>query len=262
MRPPHDRPSFLATRGPGAPGKPLAFSGIEIKRLYERIRNTREGAASALGALVQLEGGHQGRRSVRVAVLALEIGHRLGLPARAIRDLEISALLHDIGFLCLPGALRSRRGRLSAEERQLIHRHPELGRAILSRIPGFESAANIVANHHERPDGRGYPAAVRGDAIPRPARVLAVAEALHAMLTGRSYRARLPLGEALDRLRRGAGWRFDGQVVEQAGRLAASFERLLTGPWLGDGLVPLPSAALRRYDSAPPPTITGRASAG
>ncbi len=257
--PPGNPPSASAHGSAGGGEGLVFFPDFRIRQLRERIRSVREGAASALGALAALDGHSNGGRTARIAVLALELGYRIGLPARTIRDLELSALLHDIGFLALPGELRSRRGRLSLAERREVERHPEIGRRILSQVPGFESAARIVGCHHERPDGRGYPGAVEGEDIPLPARVLAVAEGFHAMLTGRPYRPPLPLAEAVARLNHSAGHCYDPAVVVQAGRIAPSYERLLESPRLEILAAELPSRSIGRYDPAQSPPHAGRA---
>ncbi len=205
----------------------MTFPDLGIKRLREEIHLLEAGAVDALHTVLHLAGTSPGDRSIRVCVLSVELGERLGLPHDEIRDLEFSALLHDIGFVGLPTELFRRPGPLTQEERRMLRRHPRLGEAVLGGIPGFERVGRIVRNHHERPDGSGYPAALRGSEIPLPARILTVAETFQAMMTDRSYRNRLPLGDAVARLRAGAGRRYDEAVVEQLDRDAAAFERLL-----------------------------------
>lgn len=205
----------------------MSFPDLGIKRLREEIRLLEAGAVDAFYTVLQLAAASPADRSVRVCVLSVELGERLGLPPDEIRNLEFSALLHDVGFLGLPNELLSKRGLLTAEERRILRRHPQLAEAVLGSIPGFERVGRIVGGHHERPDGSGYPDALRGPEIPLPARILAVAETFQAMMTDRSYRNRLPLSEAVDRLRADAGRRYDETVVEQLGRDAAAFERLV-----------------------------------
>lgn len=205
----------------------LTFPDLGAKRLLESLRRIEAGAVDALHTLLRFSGSGSSAKSLRICVLAIELGERLGLPAADIRDLEFSALLHDIGFVGLPTQLLRRHGVLSGEEREQLRRHPTLGEAVLCGIPGFERVGRIVGGHHERPDGRGYPDALRGQEIPLPARILSVAETFQAMLTDRSYRCRLPLAEAVQRLRAGAGSRYDEAVVELLGRDPVGFERLL-----------------------------------
>ncbi len=224
-------PQSLARRGgfDDEHPPPLRFPDLGVKRLLEGLRRLENGTASALHTLLRFATSSSGQKSVRICVLALDLGERLGLSALDRRDLEFSALLHDIGFLGLPESLFRKRGLLTPEERSLLRQHPELGEAILGGIPGFERIGRIVGGHHERPDGLGYPDALRGPEIPLPARILAVAETFHAMLARRSYRDRLPLEEAMQRLRDGAGSRYDERVVELLGRDARGYERLLAG---------------------------------
>lgn len=226
-QPAHPRPG-AACGDDGAP-PPLNFPDLGAKRLAEGIRRRQAGAVDALHTLLQLAGSGLTAKSVRVYVVSLELGERLGLSAEDSRDLELSALLHDIGFLAMPGAMLRKQGVLSFEERRQLRRHPRLGEAVLAAIPGFERVGRIVGGHHERPDGNGYPAALRGPEIPLPARIIYVAETFQAMMTERSYRTRLPLSEAVERLGAGAGSRYDEAVVEVLGRDAAGFERLLAG---------------------------------
>ena len=220
----------LATRGhwDDEPPPLLLFPDLGVKRLLEGIRSLENGTAEALHTLLRFAGSSDTAKSVRVCVLALDLGERLGLSALDLRDLEFSALLHDLGFLGLPSGLLAKPGTLSSDERKLIRQHPELGEAILAGIPGFEGVGRIVGGHHERPDGRGYPDNLRGTEIPMPARILSVAETFHAMMTDRSYRTRLPLDEAVGRLLAGAGSRYDEHVVELLRHEAESYERMLS----------------------------------
>ena len=204
------------------------FPDLGVKRLIEDIRRLEAGAVDALHTMLQFASSSLGDKSVRVCVVSLELGERLGLSSAEIRDLEFSALLHDIGFLGLPPEIFSKPGLFTSEERAQIRRHTELGEAVLAGIPGFERVGRIVGGHHERPDGRGYPHALRGRQIPLPCRILSVAETFQAMMTDRAYRKRMPLGEAVGLLRAGAGSRYDETVVEHLGRDAVTFERLLT----------------------------------
>ena len=219
----------LATRGyrDDEPPLPLLFPDLGVKRLLEGIRRLEDGTTEALHTLLRFAGSSDTAKSVRVCVLALDLGERLGLSALEMRDLEFSALLHDLGFLGLPSGLLDKPCTLSCDERQLIRQHPELGEAILAGIPGFEAVGRIVGGHHERPDGRGYPDHLRGTEIPMPARILSVAETFNAMMTDRAYRTRLPLDEAMRRLHAGAGSRYDERVVELLRHEADGYERML-----------------------------------
>ena len=128
--------------------------------------------------------------------------------------LRLGALLHDVGKIGVPDDVLRKRGRLTPEEWEAIKAHPTAGARILQSMPFLARHIPIVELHHERPDGRGYPYGLAGDAIPLPARIVHVADAFDAMTSARAYRpARLPV-EALDELRRGAGTDFDPDAVD------------------------------------------------
>ncbi len=222
------------------------FPDLGVKRLLESIRGLESGAVDALHTMLRFASFGLADKSVRVCVLALGLGERLGLSSVDIRDLEFSALLHDIGFLGVPERILHKPGLLTADERTQLQQHPQLGEAVLGGIPGFERVGRIVGGHHERPDGHGFPDALRGPEIPLPARILSVAETFQAMLTDRSYRTRLPLGEAISRLRAGAGSRYDGSVVDLLGQDAGGFERLLA-----DTRLRLTTSGLHQFPAPP-----------
>ena len=223
----HPRSGAVRSTSDDGPPRSLTHPDLGTKRLLEEIRRLEAGAVDALHTMLQFAADGLSDRSVRVCVVALELGERLGLSTVDTRDLEFSALLHDIGFVGMPGEIFRKDGLMTLEERRLLMRHPKLGEAILGGIPGFERVGRIVGGHHEQPDGQGYPDALRGSEIPLPSRILSVAENFQAMMTDRTYRKRLPLAEAMAMLRAGAGSRFDESVVEQLGRDARAFERLL-----------------------------------
>src|SRR5205807_1965380 len=133
---------------------------------------------------------------------------------RALKRLELGALLHDIGKIGIPSDILSKPGRLTAEERAVIETHPALGERIIAPIDRLQEVRSIVRHCHERWDGRGYPDGISGEDIPLESRIVFVCDAYHAMTTDRPYRKRLSHPEAVRRLREGAGSQFDARVVE------------------------------------------------
>ncbi len=152
--------------------------------------------------------------SLEVAATATAVGERLGLARAQLLEVELGALLHDVGKLRLPPALLSKPGRLTAEEVRLVRMHPEWGAEMVSHIPGLEAVALIVRLHHERPDGLGYPHGLAGERIPLATRIVSVCDAYGAMTKERPYSAPLDLEAALGELHRHAGTQFDAEVVE------------------------------------------------
>jgi putative nucleotidyltransferase with HDIG domain len=156
-----------------------------------------------------------GEHSHGVVALALAVGDVLGLDARARRNLEFGALLHDVGKIRVADEIINKPGPLSDDEFTIVRRHPVDGQEMLERIGGVLAEVGlIVRHHHERWDGGGYPDGIQGEAIPLGARIICACDAYSAMTTDRPYRAAMPVDEALAELRRGTGTQFDPAVVE------------------------------------------------
>jgi putative nucleotidyltransferase with HDIG domain len=154
------------------------------------------------------------RHSLEVAATATALGRRLGLERTELVEVELGALLHDVGKLRLPRELLTKAGELTEDERRLIRLHPDWGAEMVARIPGLEAVALIVRLHHERPDGMGYPHGLAYDRIPMATRIVSVCDAYGAMTKRRPYSAPLDLDAALAELERNAGAQFDSEVVD------------------------------------------------
>jgi response regulator RpfG family c-di-GMP phosphodiesterase len=153
------------------------------------------------------------QHSQRVTAYSLLIARQLNLEPRALRGLEVGALLHDIGKAAIPHNVLMKAGPLNAEEWSIMMMHPRLGLDLLVDLPGLELEAQIVYSHHERFDGTGYPEKLAGEDIPLNARIFAVADTLDALTSDRCYRKRRPLGEARAEIHRSAGSQFDPAVL-------------------------------------------------
>ncbi|HEX8151269.1 MAG TPA: HD-GYP domain-containing protein, partial [Pyrinomonadaceae bacterium] len=130
------------------------------------------------------------------------------------RSLEFGSLLHDIGKIGVPDAILRKPAKLTEEEWVLMREHPLHGQKILRGIEFLEGAARVVAQHHEKWDGSGYPLGLRGSQIDLNARIFAVADAFDAITSDRVYRAGRSYDEALAELDAYAGRQFDPRVVE------------------------------------------------
>jgi putative nucleotidyltransferase with HDIG domain len=153
------------------------------------------------------------RHSLEVAATAAALGRRLGLGRTELVEVELGALLHDVGKLRLPRELLTKPGELTGEERRLIRLHPDWGAEMVGHIPGLEAVALIVRLHHERPDGLGYPYGLTHERIPLATRIVSVCDAYGAMTKRRPYSAPLDLDAALAELERNSGSQFDSDVV-------------------------------------------------
>jgi diguanylate cyclase (GGDEF)-like protein len=176
-------------------------------------RHARFLAAAGLARAVDARDAYTGEHSAEVGELAARIGRRIGLDSNELELLRLAGSLHDVGKLAIPEEILRKPGPLSAPERLVLERHPQIGFRMLDSL-GIEPVATWVLHHHERWDGAGYPNNLDGSAIPLGARILFVADAYDAMTTERVYRGRLSHEHALRELERCAGTQFDPEVVE------------------------------------------------
>lgn len=162
--------------------------------------------------------GHGGR----TAAIAAMIGQRLALDAADLHNLKLAALLHDIGLLMLPVRLRTSKAPLDAETYVAIQNHARLGASLLEPFVFVRTASILIAHHHERWDGSGYPYGIRGGFIPLGARILAVADAFEAIevpgVADQAVRDRI----ALRILRVSSGTQFDPNLVEALSKIKES----------------------------------------
>lgn len=156
--------------------------------------------------------------SERVAGYVRIIGRELGLSQDEIRNLHIGAVLHDIGKVRIPLEILTKEGSLSPQEWEEVKKHPQYGVEVLAPFFLPQPVIEIVLHHHERYDGTGYPAGLKGEEIPFLARITSVADAFDAMTVDRPYRRALSLPDALAELRRCAGSQFDPEVANRFAR--------------------------------------------
>jgi len=191
-----------------------------LRTLEDSYRMTLKTLAAALETRDRETHGH----SERVVSFSLRLGRELNLSSEDLRALEFGALLHDIGKIGVPDAILHKPAQLCAEEWVNMRRHPVHGQQILQGIEFLEGAARVVGQHHEKWDGTGYPAGLRGDEIDLNARIFAVADAFDAITSDRVYRAGRSYEVAVAELDEFAGRQFDPEVV-------AAFHRVPREEW-------------------------------
>ncbi len=170
-------------------------------------------ATEALASVLAPQPNHRGRPSDMIASLATGIALQLGLPEEEIERVRIASLLHDLGKLAVPPEILDKPEALTDGEWQAIGEHPRIGQVILEQASSLREAIPVVLHHHERFNGGGYPHGLRGNEIPLGARIVAVADAYHAMVHDRPYSAAKSHQDALAELERNAGTQFDPEVV-------------------------------------------------
>ena len=215
----------------------------QLRQLQAALRELEaayDATLDAITAAVDLRTGETPGHSRRVAAYTLELAAGVGITdPLVLGQIRRGALLHDIGKLGIPDAVLHKPGPLTEREWRWMRRHPELGYRLLSGIPFLREAAVIVLYHHEHWDGTGYPHGLKGEEIPLPARLFAVADALDAITSDRPYRPALSFEEARRRLTQGAGHQFDPGVVRAfLGVPVRRWQAIRDGAGDGAGLLP------------------------
>jgi len=173
-----------------------------------------ESALRALGLLLEARDAETRGHTDRVTALALRLGRAMGLDAAELRDLRWGAYLHDIGKIALPDAVLHHPGALDAPARARMQEHVAEGTRLAGHLPFLSPAAlDVIAAHHERWDGGGYPAGLAGEAIPLHARIFAACDVYDALISVRPYKRAWTHAEAAAHLRRQSGTHFDPVVV-------------------------------------------------
>lgn len=192
----------------------VAERTVELDKALEEVENSYRSTLKALVQALETRDFETHGHSERVVTFSLRLGYELGLEKEVMRDLELGALLHDIGKIGVPDAVLRKPAKLNEEEWAKMKLHPQHGQKILRNIPFLEGAGRIVAQHHERWDGEGYPLGIRGEDIDIGARIFAVVDAFDAMVSDRVYRKGCSYEDALTELERCAGTQFDPMIVE------------------------------------------------
>ncbi|MDF2570529.1 MAG: hypothetical protein K0R55_2133 [Sporomusa sp.] len=169
-----------------------------------------EAFTAALDAKNTYTRGH----SDRVAEIAAAVAKKLGMTKTTQDTIHVAAHLHDIGKIGIPDHILLKPDRLSVEEFEVIKSHPQVGFDILNKVTILRPIAKIVRYHHERWDGRGYPEGLAGTAIPLGARIIALADAVDAMTSQRSYKTSMTQDEAVQEVLRCRGTQFDPDIAD------------------------------------------------
>jgi HD-GYP domain-containing protein (c-di-GMP phosphodiesterase class II) len=188
--------------------------GLRLKELEEQQAAFRNSLVCAFNQLLDLKDLNTGVHSTRLAEWAIRVARAQNIQEEHMYQVEVAALLHDIGKIGVPDAILKKPGPLTAEERALMNKHPEYSWSILRLVPGLEQASLYALHHHESVDGSGYPAHLKGSNIPLVSRIVCVIDAYDAMISHRCYRKGVGHEEAARRLRASAGTQFDTEVVQ------------------------------------------------
>jgi ribonuclease P protein subunit RPR2 len=183
------------------------------RRRAQQLRESYMATVRALSNAVEARDAYTGQHAERVSAYGVVLAAEAGYDVAANPQIEFGFLLHDVGKVAVPDAILFKTGPLTEEEYALISRHPVIGAEILRHVTFLGDGIDVVRHHHERWDGTGYPDGLRGEAIPLPARLFSVADALDALTSDRPYRPAVGFAEAREIIRAGAGTQFDPHVV-------------------------------------------------
>jgi len=207
-------------------GRPVGLRGIifditqhqrseaALNEALDRLKLTLDGTVNALAATVELRDPYTAGHQRRVAQIAQGISREIGCSEDDTEGIHVAALLHDIGKIAIPVEVLSKPSPLSSTEYRMIQAHVKVGYDILAPVAFPWPVADIVLQHHERMDGKGYPSGLEGEDILLGARILAVADTVEAMSSHRPYRAALGIEKALDFIREGRATLFDARIVD------------------------------------------------
>ena len=192
-----------------------------IKQINEELADSKElleksylESIEVLRRTVEVKDVYTRGHSDRVSEYSLLIGKKLNLPPEQMKTLKIGALFHDIGKIGIPDAILLKTDKLTDDEYSEIKNHPAIGAHILSNASIFADIIPIVKHHHERYDGKGYPARLAGEDIPYLARIVAVADTFDAMTSRRSYRQALDFDYTMNEIERCKETQFDPSIAD------------------------------------------------
>jgi putative two-component system response regulator len=197
---------------------------VELDHALSSLEDAYRSTLKALTAALETRDAETHGHSERVVTFSLRLGRELGLDKAQLTALEFGSLLHDIGKIGVPDAILRKPAKLDEEEWARMREHPLHGQQILREIEFLGGAARVVAQHHERWDGSGYPFGLRGEEIDLNARIFSVADAFDAMISDRVYRRGRSYEAAAEELDSWSGRQFDPQVV-------AAFHRVPREDW-------------------------------
>ena len=188
-------------------------AGIESAQLLRKQRELFHSTVTVLAQAVEMRDHYTGGHTVRVTEFALLLGQQINLSSEDLSLIHIGTPLHDIGKIGIDDEILRKPGKLTTAEFDIMKTHPVKGAKILEQIGDLAHVIPIIRSHHERWDGFGYPDGLRGEKIPRLARIVAVADAFDAMTSDRPYRQGLSPVDAFAELERQKGKQFDPELA-------------------------------------------------
>jgi putative nucleotidyltransferase with HDIG domain len=191
----------------------------EMQSSLDKLQRAFEGVVQAMSMAMEIKDLYTSGHQQRVAQLACALAAEIGLDAERIEGLRVAGLLHDLGKIAVASEILSKPGKINEYEFAIIKAHPQIGYDILKTIEFPWPVAQMVLQHHERLDGSGYPAGLKGEEILLEAKILGVADVVEAMSSHRPYRPAIGIPQALEEIFQKRGLAYDPEVVDACMRL-------------------------------------------
>lgn len=192
----------------------LLVDVTEEFNLKEKAERTYLDTIEALASLVDARDPYTGQHSKNVSKYTAMVCSKLDLPQQEKERIILSASFHDIGKVGVGDNVLNKEGKLTDEEYEIMKKHPSIGADIIGKIQGFEDVSNMIKHHHERWDGRGYPAKLKEDEIPYGSLIIAIADTYDAITSDRVYRKGLGKERAIQILKEEKGKQFNAELVD------------------------------------------------
>ena len=201
----------------------------DLLRLTDDLAYANMGMLAALGSAVARRDRGTNAHNYRVTIYAIHLARALGLSVEQVRGLVKGAFLHDVGKIGIADAILRKPARLTPEETLVMQAHVRYGVEMVGKFEWLKDAVEVVRCHHERFDGLGYPAGLRGEEIPITARIFAVVDVFDALTTRRPYKAPVPFEATMRHLEEGRGSHFDPDVLNAFEAIARELYRTNSG---------------------------------
>ena len=194
--------------------KEIRRKNEELSKLYTDLEKNFLDSIRVFASLVELRDSYIGSHSKRVAAFSRSIAEKWGLDEKEVLDVEIAAILHDIGKIGIPDKVLAKSyEEMGQEERRVYEQHPIIGQASIQIIDNLQEVGVLIRHHHESWDGTGYPDGLKEDGIPLGSRIISAVDAYDTMLNRRRYTQRVTRFQVIERLKKGRGVKFDPEVV-------------------------------------------------
>jgi HD-GYP domain-containing protein (c-di-GMP phosphodiesterase class II) len=216
----------------------MAGKAIESAELHQQLRDAYFRTLHVLARSLAARDPYSAAHGEAVTWVARRLARRMRLDGTMTQVLEAYGPLHDLGKVGIPDSVLLKQGTLTDEEIEIVRQHTLIGEEIMRPLNPEAAALSLMRSHHERWDGSGYPDGLAGEQIPLMARIVAVADAFHAIVSHRSYRGGLLPFEAVQEIRAMSGIQFDPAVVDALAQLWQEGELAKLGMRLGQASEP------------------------